>query len=80
MSRLFLRRAAVLAAIGIGVGLVAAFGVTRLMSSLLFNVSPADPMTYGLVSVVLVGVAALASYLPTRRASVINPTQALHWE
>ena len=50
------------------------------MSSLLFNVSPADPMTYVLVSLVLVSIALLASYLPARRASGVDPTQALHFE
>jgi ABC-type lipoprotein release transport system permease subunit len=50
------------------------------MSSLLFDVSPADPMTYGLVSVLLVGIALVASYVPARRASGIDPTEALHWE
>jgi predicted permease len=77
---MFLRRAAILSAIGVAVGLAAAFGLTRLMSSLLFEVSPVDPPTYALVSLVLVGVALLASYLPARRASSIDPTTALHWE
>ncbi len=80
VSRMFLRHAALLSGIGIAVGLAGAFGLTRLMSSLLFEVSPADPLTYGLVSVVLVATALLASYVPARRASVIDPTRALHWE
>lgn len=80
VSRLFLRHAAVLSALGVAVGLVGAFLLTRSMSSLLFNVSPVDPLTYALVSPVLVGVALLASYLPARRASAVNPTRALHWE
>ena len=80
VSGLFLRHAAVLSAVGVAVGLVGAFLLTRSMSSLLFNVSAADPLTYVLVSVVLVSVALLASYIPARRASAINPTRALHWE
>ena len=50
------------------------------MSSLLFEGSPADPMTYVLVSAVLAGTALLASYIPARRASGVDPTQALHFE
>ena len=80
VSGMFLRHAALLSGIGIAVGLVGAFGLTQLMSSLLFDVSPVDPLTYGLVSVVLVATALLASYIPARRASVIDPTRALHWE
>ncbi len=80
VSNLFLRHAAVLATVGIAIGLGFAFLLTRWMSALLFNVSPVDPTTYGLVSVVLVSVALLASYLPARRAATINPTRALHWE
>jgi putative ABC transport system permease protein len=80
VSWLFLRHAAMLAGVGVAVGLAAALGLTRLMSSLLFNVSPVDPVTYGLVSLVLVAIALLASYLPARRAAGIHPTEALHWE
>ena len=57
VSGMFLRHAALLTGIGIAVGLGVAFGLTRLMSSLLFDVSPVDPMTYGLVSVALVATA-----------------------
>jgi ABC-type antimicrobial peptide transport system permease subunit len=80
VSGLFLRQAAALSAIGVAVGLAAAFVLTRWMSSLLFEVSPVDGVTYGVVSVVLVAVALTASYLPARRASAIDPTRALHWE
>jgi ABC-type antimicrobial peptide transport system permease subunit len=80
VSGLFLRRAALLSGIGIALGMAAAFGLTRLMSSLLFNVSPVDPLTYGAVAFVLVAIALFASYLPARRASGIDPTEALHWE
>jgi ABC-type antimicrobial peptide transport system permease subunit len=80
VTGMFLRHAALLSGIGVAVGLAASFGLTRLMSSLLFDVSPADPLTYGLVSVVLVAIALLASYVPARRASGIDPKEALHWE
>jgi predicted permease len=80
VSSLFLRHAAILAGAGVGVGLVGAFLLTRSMSSLLFNVSAADPLTYVAVSLVLLCVALLASYVPARRATGINPTRALHWE
>jgi len=80
VSGMFLRHAALLSGIGIAVGLAGAFGLTRLMSTLLFNVSPLDPMTYGVVSVLLIATALVASYIPARRASGIDPTEALHWE
>jgi ABC-type antimicrobial peptide transport system permease subunit len=80
VSAMFLRHAAILSGIGIAVGLAAAFALTRLMSSLLFDVSPVDPLTYGFVSIALAGVALLSSYIPARRASAIAPTEALHWE
>jgi predicted permease len=80
VSGMFLRHAALLSGIGIAVGLAGAFALTRLMSSLLYDVSPVDPATYALVSVVLVLVALLSSYIPARRASITDPTKALHWE
>jgi len=52
----------------------------RLMSSLLFNVNPVDPVTYGAVSIGLVGTAWLASYLPSRRAATVDPVEALRAE
>jgi len=71
------RQGMVLAGTGIVLGLGLAFGITRLMSSVLFGVNPADPMTFGLVAVGLLFVALLASYLPARRAASVDPTEAL---
>jgi len=73
----FVRNGVLLAALGIAVGLVAAAGVTRLMISLLYEVEPVDPLTYAAVAVALVAVAALASYLPARRASTVDPAESL---
>jgi putative ABC transport system permease protein len=69
-----------LAAIGVTLGLMAAAALTRVLSSLLFEVSPVDPATYGAVSAGLLAAAAAASYLPAHRASVVNPIEALRAE
>ncbi len=74
------RQGVILAGIGVGVGLAAAGAITRIMSSLLFDTSPLDPLTYVLASAGLLGAAALASYLPARRASLIHPVDALRME
>jgi ABC-type antimicrobial peptide transport system permease subunit len=74
---MFVRHGLMLAGIGAVVGLVAAVGLTRLMSSLLFGVTALDPVTYAAVSALLVTAAVLASYLPTRRAVTVDPVQAL---
>ena len=66
-----------LTAAGIAVGIGAALIVTRVMSSLLFGVGPMDPMTYVAVSAVLAAVALVATYLPARRASRVDPVVAL---
>ena len=65
---------------GIVVGLIAAFALTRVMSTLLFGVTATDPATFTLISLLLVAVAALASYIPARRATKVNPIIALRYE
>jgi predicted permease len=80
LQRMFVGHGLVLAGIGAGVGIGVAVGLTRLMSSLLFRVSPLDGVTYVAVSVVLVGAALLASYLPARRAASLDPVDALRAE
>jgi predicted permease len=78
--QMVLRQGLVLAGVGVAIGLVSAYGLTRLMSALLYGVSPTDPLTYAVVAVVLVGVAMLASYLPARRAASVDPIEALRAE
>jgi putative ABC transport system permease protein len=69
-----------LSAIGIGVGLVAAFAVTRVMSSMLVGVSPTDPMTFAGISLFFLAVTALACWIPARRAARLDPVVALRDE
>jgi len=80
ITGMFVGQAVLLAGTGVVCGLGAAMALMRLMSSLLFRVSPADPVTYGAVSVGLVATAALASYLPSRRAAKVDPVEALRAE
>jgi predicted permease len=80
VRRMFVRHGMLLTGIGLVCGLVAALALTRLMSALLFGVSPMDPLTYLGVSVALGGAALLASYLPARRATVVDPVEALRAE
>lgn len=69
-----------LAVIGIAVGLAVALSIMRLMSSLLFDVSPIDPLTYVLVSAALIAATLLASYVPALRATTVDPINALRAE
>jgi putative ABC transport system permease protein len=80
VTGMFVRHGLVLSAIGAACGLTAAFALTRLMKSLLFDVSPADPLTYLAVSAGLILAAMLASYLPARRAATVDPAEALRAE
>ncbi|HKS27515.1 MAG TPA: ABC transporter permease [Pyrinomonadaceae bacterium] len=69
-----------LVVIGLGIGLVASFLLTRVMSSILFDISATDPLTFILISLLLVTVAFLASYIPARRAMRVDPMTALRYE
>jgi ABC-type antimicrobial peptide transport system permease subunit len=80
VTRMFVRYGLDLAAIGIACGLAAAVALTRLMGSLLFEVSPIDPITYVAVCLSLVSAAMLASYVPALRATAVNPVTALRAE
>jgi putative ABC transport system permease protein len=80
VRRMFVGHALTLAGIGIAIGIAAAVGVTRLMSTLLFEVSPVDPLTYVMVSLTLIAATALASYVPAARATAVDPVYALRTE
>ena len=70
VRRMFVTHALILAGIGIIIGMGAAFAMTRLMSTLLFNVNPVDPLTYATVCLTLIAAAVLASYVPAARATL----------
>jgi len=80
VRRQFLREGLALAGAGIALGVVASLALTRVMSSLLFGVGPTDPVTYTAVSAALAGVALLATWVPARRASRVDPAIALRRE
>jgi predicted permease len=77
LTRLFLANAFLLVMIGVGCGLAGAVAMTRALKSLLFDVSPLDPLTYAAVSIGLIGAALIASYVPALRATAVDPLDAL---
>ena len=80
LQQMFVRHGLLLAGIGSLIGLGTAAGLTRLMSSLLFGVKALDPLTYAGVAAILIAAAALASYLPARRATAVDSIDALRAE
>jgi len=70
----------VLSLVGIGIGIAAGFGLTRFLSNLLFEVKPEDPLTFVVVSLVMVAVALLSCYVPARRATTVDPANLLRTE
>jgi predicted permease len=80
ITGLFVRHGVLLAGIGVAIGLAAALAVTRLMATLLFEVSPLDPLTYVVVSLTLFAATMLACYLPALRATRVDPIGALRAE
>jgi len=75
-----LRRGLVLAGLGVGIGLAAAVGLTRVMEALLYGIDPVDPLTFGSVALALTSVALLASWIPARRAARVDPVEAIRYE
>jgi ABC-type antimicrobial peptide transport system permease subunit len=77
LRRMFLKHAVILTGIGAAIGLVAATALTRLISSQLFGVSALDPLTYIASALLLVTAGVIASYIPARRASAVDPQSVL---
>jgi ABC-type antimicrobial peptide transport system permease subunit len=77
---MFVRSALVMTCIGVVIGLGAAAALMQLMKTLLFGISPLDPLTFFAVPLILASAAALASYLPARRAAGVDPVEALRAE
>jgi putative ABC transport system permease protein len=77
LQRRFVRYGVTLTGVGVVIGVLGAAAATRLMAALLYDVRPVDPLTYGVVAIGLTVVAALASYVPARRAATVDPARVL---
>jgi ABC-type antimicrobial peptide transport system permease subunit len=77
---LVLKQGALLAGIGVAIGLLVSWGITRLFANLLVGVSPTDPLTFGAVALLLIVVALVACAVPARQAGKTDPQVALHCE
>jgi ABC-type antimicrobial peptide transport system permease subunit len=75
-----MREVLILAALGVAVGLGAAWAATRFIQAQLFGVAPTDLLTMAAATLGIVAVASLSGYFPARRATTIDPVRALHWE
>jgi putative ABC transport system permease protein len=80
IRKMVVRQGLIVALIGVGIGLLGGFVLTRLMQTLLFGVSATDPVIFGGFAAILLGVSAFASWMPARRASSVDPAEALRYE
>jgi len=78
--RMVLGEGARMTLLGAGIGVLAALALTRFMAKMLFGVRPVDPVTFGVVALLLCGIALFASYVPARRAMRVDPMVALRHE